>query len=187
MLALSHRQASLAIRAFNVETAAIKDSVRGNVIPGKMRMQWWKDSLAGAASIATLTSKMPRRTLPCAYIIVAAEIQLRLHVVNRPSSAGVLTLCCLVVVPCSTSAACDACVRRVLALVMFRGNRSASAVPVGNLPDARVGDNLHFLGTVCSPYDVPTIPRSEIGKCLEVEVSLNFLPLGSYSSMNSKC
>ncbi len=43
----NNRPAALAIRAFNVETAAIKDSVRGNVIPGKMRMQWWKDSLAG--------------------------------------------------------------------------------------------------------------------------------------------
>ncbi|CAM9989499.1 unnamed protein product, partial [Laminaria digitata] len=41
------RPAALAIRAFNVETAAIKDSVRGNVIPGRMRMQWWKDSMAG--------------------------------------------------------------------------------------------------------------------------------------------
>ncbi|CAM9259692.1 unnamed protein product [Ectocarpus sp. 6 AP-2014] len=40
------RPASLAIRAFNVETAAIKDSVRGNVMPGKMRMQWWKDTMA---------------------------------------------------------------------------------------------------------------------------------------------
>ncbi|CAN0115941.1 unnamed protein product, partial [Ectocarpus sp. 13 AM-2016] len=41
------RPASLAIRAFNVETAAIKDSVRGNVMPGKMRIQWWKDAMAG--------------------------------------------------------------------------------------------------------------------------------------------
>lgn len=42
-----NRHAAMAIRAFNVETATIKDVVRGNVVPGRMRMQWWKDSLAG--------------------------------------------------------------------------------------------------------------------------------------------
>lgn len=48
----SNRPAALAIKAFNVETAAIKDAVRGNVIPGRMRMQWWKDSMAGATKLA---------------------------------------------------------------------------------------------------------------------------------------
>lgn len=46
------RPAALAIRAFNVETAAIKDTIRGNVTPGKMRMQWWKDSIAGKIEYA---------------------------------------------------------------------------------------------------------------------------------------
>lgn len=30
-------------RAFNVETATVIDSVRGNALPGQIRLQWWKD------------------------------------------------------------------------------------------------------------------------------------------------
>jgi NADH dehydrogenase [ubiquinone] 1 alpha subcomplex assembly factor 6 len=37
------RRAFYAVRSFNVETASIVDSVRGNVIPGKLRVQWWRD------------------------------------------------------------------------------------------------------------------------------------------------
>jgi NADH dehydrogenase [ubiquinone] 1 alpha subcomplex assembly factor 6 len=39
----ANRQAFYAVRAFNVETAGIVESVRGNVLPGKMRVQWWRD------------------------------------------------------------------------------------------------------------------------------------------------
>ncbi|CAM9832688.1 unnamed protein product [Discosporangium mesarthrocarpum] len=38
--------AALAVRAFNIETAAVREAVRGNSSAGKMRMQWWKDAIA---------------------------------------------------------------------------------------------------------------------------------------------
>ncbi len=34
-----------AIRAFNIEIATIKDNVRGNAIAGRIRFQWWEDTL----------------------------------------------------------------------------------------------------------------------------------------------
>jgi len=37
------RRAFFALRAFNVETALIKDVARGNALPGQMRMQWWRE------------------------------------------------------------------------------------------------------------------------------------------------
>lgn len=71
----TNRPAALAIRAFNVETAAIKDSVRGNVMPGKMRMQWWKDSLAGTTPVDMYerAETVPVHTQP-----VARTLNLRL-------------------------------------------------------------------------------------------------------------
>lgn len=35
------RGAFFSIKAFNVETAMIKDQVRNNIIAGKMRFNWW--------------------------------------------------------------------------------------------------------------------------------------------------
>ena len=43
LLPADARPAYYAIRAFNVETAGIVEAVRGNVLPGRMRVQWWKD------------------------------------------------------------------------------------------------------------------------------------------------
>ncbi len=37
------RRAFFALRAFNVETAMIKDVARGNALPAQMRMQWWRE------------------------------------------------------------------------------------------------------------------------------------------------
>jgi phytoene synthase len=34
-----------ALRAFNAETAGIRDAVRGHVAPGALRVQWWRDSV----------------------------------------------------------------------------------------------------------------------------------------------
>lgn len=43
----SSRRAYFALRAFNVETALIKDVARGNALPGQMRMQWWREVISG--------------------------------------------------------------------------------------------------------------------------------------------
>jgi len=45
MMPAPARQAFYAVRSFNVETATILDSVRGNLMPGKLRMQWWRDAV----------------------------------------------------------------------------------------------------------------------------------------------
>ena len=31
------------MRAFNLEVATVIDAVRGNVVPGQMRLRWWKE------------------------------------------------------------------------------------------------------------------------------------------------
>ncbi|CAM9595656.1 unnamed protein product [Chrysoparadoxa australica] len=40
------KPAVYAVRAFNVETATIKEAVRGNLAPGRLRLQWWRDVVA---------------------------------------------------------------------------------------------------------------------------------------------
>lgn len=32
-------------RAFNAELATVKDTVRGNAMAGKLRLQWWRDTV----------------------------------------------------------------------------------------------------------------------------------------------
>jgi hypothetical protein len=45
LLPESARRGFYAVRAFNAETATIIDAVRGNVFPGRMRVQWWRDTV----------------------------------------------------------------------------------------------------------------------------------------------
>ena len=40
------RRPYLALRAFNVEVASVRDSVGDNVLAGQMRLQWWRDVVA---------------------------------------------------------------------------------------------------------------------------------------------
>ena len=47
------RAGFFALRAFNVETGTIVDSVRGNVLPGRIRMQWWRDVIEEIYSSGT--------------------------------------------------------------------------------------------------------------------------------------
>ena len=54
-----HRAPYFAVRAFHVELALIKDQSRGNALSGRMRFQFWRDSIdqvfAGKSSISTQT------------------------------------------------------------------------------------------------------------------------------------
>ncbi|WP_274424119.1 phytoene/squalene synthase family protein [Chelativorans sp. YIM 93263] len=46
------REALLALYAFNVETAAVRDRI-SEALPGEIRLQWWRDLLAEAADPAS--------------------------------------------------------------------------------------------------------------------------------------
>lgn len=41
----SVRRAVIAVRAYNVELATVRDSARGNVLTGRMRFQFWRETL----------------------------------------------------------------------------------------------------------------------------------------------
>src|SRR5215831_19686705 len=43
-----HRDALLALYAFSVEIARVRDAAR-EALPGEIRLQWWRDALAGQA------------------------------------------------------------------------------------------------------------------------------------------
>nr|CCA13879.1 conserved hypothetical protein [Albugo laibachii Nc14] len=51
-----HREAYFAIRAFNVETARIRDMAHGKLAPGTIRMQWWREKIQ---SLFTSPSRSP--------------------------------------------------------------------------------------------------------------------------------
>lgn len=58
------RRAFFALRAFNIETALVKDVARGNALPAQMRMQWWREVVAaiyapGAGADGNANGKLP--------------------------------------------------------------------------------------------------------------------------------
>jgi phytoene/squalene synthetase len=59
LLPKKHRAPYFAVRAFHVELALIKDQSRGNALSGRMRFQFWRDSIdqvfAQKGSISTQT------------------------------------------------------------------------------------------------------------------------------------
>ena len=53
------RSGFYAIRAFNVETANVIDSVRGEVLPGQIRLRWWKDVVHKIYTSANVPTEYP--------------------------------------------------------------------------------------------------------------------------------
>ena len=63
-----HRGAHFALRAFNVELASMKDQTHGNAIAGRIRFQWWRETIDSIYNGAGATEQQFKQQ-PVAYAL----------------------------------------------------------------------------------------------------------------------